>query len=143
MGDGVSERHRQAAGMLAYDYPLLSIFWSILWFAILIGWIMALFAVIIDIFRSHDMGGFAKAIWLVFVIVLPLLGVLIYLVARGGKMAEHSIADAQERDAAMQAYVRDAAAPASPADELVKLAALRDAGTLSEAEFQAAKSKLI
>ena len=91
---------------LAYDYPLLGVFWSVLWFFILIVWIMALFHVFVDIFRSHDMGGFAKALWLIFVVFMPFLGVFVYLIARGNKMAEHAAAEAQKRNEANAAYVR-------------------------------------
>ena len=126
---------------LAYDYPLLSIIFSIFWFFLLIAWIMCLFQVIVDIFRSHDMGGGAKALWLILVIIFPFLGVLIYLVARGRHMTEHAMADAEKQDAAMQAYIRDAAA--SPADELAKLSQLRDQGVITDAEFQAGKNRVL
>ena len=95
---------------LAYDYPLLSIFWSMLWFAVLVAWIMALFSVLTDVFRSHDMGGFAKTIWVLVILVMPILGVLIYLLARGDKMTEHAVAQAQAQEQMMRSYVQDAAA---------------------------------
>jgi ABC-type multidrug transport system fused ATPase/permease subunit len=126
---------------LAYDFPLLSIIFSIFWFFLLIAWIMCLFQVIVDIFRSHDMGGGAKALWLILVIIFPFLGVLIYLVARGRHMTEHAMADAQKQDAAMQAYIRDAAG--SPADEVAKLSQLRDQGVITDAEFQAGKNRVL
>src|SRR5687768_4059716 len=117
-------------GTLAYDYPLLSIFWSMLWFAVLVGWIMALFSVLTDVFRSPDMGGFAKTIWVLIILVLPVLGVLIYLLARGDKMTQHAIAQAQAQEQMMRSYVQDAAGSAggSAADQLAKLADLRDRG---------------
>ena len=129
---------------LAYDYPLMGVFWSFLWFFLWIMWLMILFRIIVDIFRSHDMGGFAKALWLLFVVLLPFLGAFVYLIARGHKMAEHAAEDYQKQDAAMRAYVQQAAGSgASPADEIAKLAALRDSGSISPAEFEAGKAKIL
>ena len=84
--------------MLAYSYPLLGMFWSMLWFFLFIVWIWLLIIVFADIFRSHDLGGFAKALWVIFVIILPFLGVFIYLIARGGKMQEHADEQAKDQD---------------------------------------------
>ncbi len=128
--------------MLAYSFPLLSVFFSMLWFFIFVMWILLLFRVFGDIFRSKDLGGAAKVFWLLFVIVLPFLGVFVYLIARGGKMAENEIGAMQAQEAAARAYIRDAAS-ASPADELARLADLRDRGVISDEEFQALKSKAI
>lgn len=129
--------------MLAYDYPLLGLFWTILWIYILIAWFMVLFSVIADIFRSDDMGGFAKAIWLIVLLFLPVLGVIVYILTNGDGMAQRKLADVQAQDAAMRAYVQDAAGSASPADQLTQLAALRDQGTITEAEFAAGKAKIL
>ena len=109
--------------------------------ALLVIWIWIAIGVIADIFRSHDMSGWGKAAWLLLIVLLPLLGVLIYLIARGHKMAEHAAAQAQEQDAAMRQYVRSAAS--SPADDLAKLDDLRTRGVLSEEEFQRAKQKAL
>ena len=131
---------------LAYDYPLLSIFWSMLWFAVLVAWIMALFSVLTDVFRSHDMGGFAKTIWVLVILVMPILGVLIYLLARGDKMTEHAVAQAQAQEQMMRSYVQDAAATAgggNAADQLAKLADLRDRGAITEAEFEQGKAQIL
>jgi hypothetical protein len=129
---------------LAYDYPLLAVFWSFLIFFFWIVWIMALFYVFADIFRSHDMGGFPKFLWVLFVILLPYLGVFVYLLARGHKMGEHAAADARAMDAAQRAYIQDAAGAApSPGDELARLAALKDEGHLTDAEFQQMKAKIV
>jgi hypothetical protein len=128
---------------LAYDYPLLGLFWSMLWFFLLFVWILALFHVFADIFRSHDMGGFAKAIWVIFVIFLPFLGVFVYLIARGDKMTEHAIASAQQQQQQFDAYVKQTASSASVADQLTQLAALRDAGTISPADYEAGKAKIL
>ena len=131
--------------MFAYDYPLLGIFWTMLWFFLWFAWIVILIRVFADIFRSKDMGGFAKALWSIFVILVPFLGVFVYLIARGHHMAERDIADAQSREQAFQSYVKDVAGSgqASSADELVKLAALKDQGVITEAEFQQQKAKIL
>ena len=96
--------------MLAYDYPVLGFFWTMLYFFVFIIWIMLLFRIFVDIFQSHDMGGFAKAVWFIFVIVLPFLGVFVYLIARGDKMAQHAAERAAAQDAAAQEYIRQAVA---------------------------------
>jgi hypothetical protein len=131
--------------LLAYDYPLLGVFWTMLWWFLLFAWIVLLFRVIGDIFRSRDMGGFAKALWAIFVIVVPWLGVLIYLIARGGKMAERDYENARARDDAFRAYVQDAAGAGgtSAADELGKLATLHSQGVITETEFAQQKAKLL
>jgi Short C-terminal domain/Phospholipase_D-nuclease N-terminal len=129
--------------IVAVDYPLLNIFWTTLWFAILVGWIMALFTVIADVFRSRDMGGVAKGFWILFIIVLPLLGVLVYLIARGGKMADHAATDAVASDQAMRAYIQDATSSGSTADELAKLADLRDRGAITDAEYEQGKARVL
>jgi len=131
--------------LLAYDYPLLGIFWTMLWFFLWFAWIVILIRVFADIFRSHDLGGFAKALWSIFVILVPFLGVFVYLIARGHHMAEHDMADAQQREQAFQSYVKDAAGSGtnSTADELAKLADLKERGVISDAEFQQQKSKLL
>ena len=130
---------------MGYDYPLLGMFWTFLWFFLWIAWIVVLFRVIFDIFRSKDMGGWGKALWVIFVIFLPFLGVLVYLIARGHSMSERDLADAQAQEQAFQAYVRDAAATSGggSADELTKLAGLRDQGVITDAEFQQQKAKLL
>lgn len=127
------------------DYPLLNLFFTMLWFFLFIAWLWLLFSVFGDIFRSRDLSGWAKALWTLFIIVLPLLGVLIYLIARGGGMAERTAQAHERREEAFRAYVRDAAVDgaSSTADELTKLAALRDAGTISHEEFEAQKAKLL
>ncbi len=95
--------------MLAYTYPLLSIFWTMLEFFFFFLWIWLLICIFIDIFRSHDMGGFAKALWVLFVIILPFLGVLIYLIARGGSMHERAEQSAERQQKAFDDYVKQAA----------------------------------
>jgi type VI protein secretion system component VasK len=129
--------------MLAYDYPLMGIFWSMMWFFLWIIWIMLLFRVIGDIFRSHDLGGFAKVLWLLLVIVFPFFGVFIYMIARGRAMAQHDMDAAQARDEQMRAYVQQAASPSGSADELAKLAELNQSGVLTDAEFAQQKAKIL
>ena len=128
--------------MLAYDYPILGLFWTMMIFFLWIAWLILLFRVFVDIFRS-DMGGFAKALWSIFVIVAPFLGVFIYVIANGRQMGERDIAVAQQRESEMQAYIRETAGSGGNADELAKLAALRDQGVLTDEEFAAQKAKLL
>ena len=128
--------------MLGYTYPLLNAFLTLLWFFLFFLWIFILITVIIDIFRSSDLGGWGKAGWFVFVIFLPLLGVLVYLIARGGSMHERAAKEAQAQDEAFRAYVKDAAGSGSAA-EVEKLAKLRDQGVITEAEFQQGKAKIL
>ncbi len=124
--------------------PLLDLFWAMLWFFLWIMWIYLVIAVFIDLFRSSDLSGLMKAIWALFVLLVPLLGVFIYLIARGGKMQQRAIDDAAARDAATQQYIRDAAGTGPGAsDELAKLAKLRDDGVITDAEFQAQKAKVL
>ena len=129
--------------MLAYTYPLLNIFWTMLEFFIFFLWIWLLIVIFMDIFRSHDMGGFAKALWVIFVIILPFLGVLIYLIARGGSMHERAAKQAQQEDQAFRQYVQEAAGPKSAADEITKLSSLRDQGAITQAEFDREKAKVL
>ncbi|HEV3132302.1 MAG TPA: SHOCT domain-containing protein [Acidimicrobiales bacterium] len=130
--------------MLAYTYPLLSIFWTMLEFFIFFLWIWLLIVIFGDIFRSHDMGGLAKALWVLFVIIVPYLGVLIYLIARGGKMHERAAAAAAQQQKAFDAYVKQTAGSSGgSADELAKLADLKAKGVLTDAEFEAQKAKLL
>jgi hypothetical protein len=125
------------------NYPLLNAFWTMLWFFLWILWFFLLFRIILDIFRSKDLGGWGKAGWLIFVCILPFLGVFVYLIARGRSMSDRDVRDAQAADQAMRAYVRDAASEGSTADELTKLADLRDRGVISEGEFQQSKAKVL
>ena len=128
--------------MLAYDYPILGLFWTMMIFFLWIAWIILLFRVFADIFRS-DMRGISKALWAIFVILVPWLGVLIYLIANGDDMARRSVASAQAQQAEMDSYIRSAAGSASSADELAKLAELNKQGVLTDEEFAQQKSKLL
>jgi len=119
---------------------------AMMWFFLFFIWIWLLITVFADIFRSDDMGGWSKALWTIFVIVLPYLGVLIYLIARGRKMGEHAAREAQRRDEQMRSYVQSVAGSSggtSTAAEIKGLADLRASGVLSEEEFAQAKAKLL
>ena len=129
--------------MLAYDYPIMGVFWSMLYFFIFFIWIMLLFRVFADIFRSHDMGGFAKTLWILFVILLPFLGIFIYVIVRGRSMAERDMAQAKAQNEAFASYVQETAGAGGTATELAKLAQLKDSGVLTQAEFDAAKAKAL
>ena len=129
--------------MLVAEMGSGEVLWSIFWFFLFFIWIMILFRVFGDIFMSHDLSGFAKVLWCIFVIFLPYLGVFVYLIARGHKMTEHAMESAQAQDAAAREYIQSVVSAPSASDELAKLAALKADGTLTEAEFNAAKAKLL
>lgn len=129
--------------MLAYDYPILSLIWMMFMFFVFVLWIWLLIAIFMDIFRSHDMGGAMKAVWVFFIIILPFLGVLIYLIARGGSMHERAADQAAQQQQAFDAYVRQTAGSGSAADDLAKLADLKQQGVLTDAEFEAQKAKVL
>jgi type VI protein secretion system component VasK len=126
------------------NYPLLDLFLTMLWFFLWVLWIILLFYIITDIFRSRDLSGWGKAAWLLFVIVIPLLGVLVYLIARGDSMHDRQAQQAQAQDEALRTYVRDAAGNGNGrADELTRLAGLHDSGVLNDQEFEQAKAKVL
>jgi hypothetical protein len=130
--------------LLANEFGTGQVFLSMLWFFLFFIWIWLLIVVFSDIFRSHDMGGWAKAFWVIGIIILPYLGVLVYLIARGHKMAEHAQQAAAAQDAAAKAYIQQAAGTApSTADELQRLADLKAQGVISDAEFETAKAKAL
>jgi type VI protein secretion system component VasK len=129
---------------LASDFGTGQVFLSMLWFFLFFIWIWLLIVVFSDIFRSHDIGGLAKAIWVIAIIILPYLGVLIYLIARGHKMAEHAQQAAAAQDAAAKQYIQQAAGTTkSTAEEIAHLNDLKNQGVLSDAEFEAAKAKAL
>src|SRR5262249_34984172 len=118
------------------------VLWSIIWFTLFFIWIWLLIIVFSDIFRSHDLGGFAKFLWVLFIILVPYLGVFVYLIARGHKMAEHAAADAAASDVAARAYIRDAA-NSSPAEELQRLSELKNQGVIDDVEFARLKAQIV
>ncbi len=125
----------------AYDYPLLGFFWSMLWFFLLFAWLMALFYVLADVFRSDDMGGFSKAIWILFILFLPFLGVFVYLIARATTWPSTTRRGPQAQQAAFQSYVQETTATSGPADQLAQLVTLRDSGAITEAEYESGKAQ--
>ena len=130
------------SGLVA-EFGTGQVLWSMIWFFLFFIWIWLLITVFADIFRSHDMNGWVKAIWVIFVIFLPYLGVFVYLIARGHKMSEHALEAAQANDAAARAYIQQAAGSGSSADELARLADLKAKGVIDDAEFAAMKAKVI
>jgi hypothetical protein len=130
--------------VIATEWGTGQVFWSLLWFVMFFIWLWLLIIVFADIFRSHDMGGFAKTIWVLFVIIVPYLGVFVYLIALGHKMHEHAVEAAQAQDAAARAYIQQAAGTSgSPAEELSRLADLKERGVISDDEFQKLKAKAV
>jgi ABC-type multidrug transport system fused ATPase/permease subunit len=131
--------------MLAYTYPLADLFGTMLGLFVFFIWFWLLIVIFGDIFRSRDMGGGAKALWVIFVIVLPFLGIFVYLIARGGKMHERAEQAAQQQQKAFDDYVKQAAGSSgtNSADQLAKLADLKSQGVLTDAEFEAQKAKIL
>lgn len=131
--------------MLASDFGSGQVFWSLLWFTILMIWVYLLIIVAMDVFRSHDLGGAAKALWIIGIILLPYLGVFLYLIVRGHKITEHRMEDVKDAAVAAQACIRQAAAGAGTgvAGEIQRLADLRDNGVITPAEFDHRKAKLL
>ncbi|MFC0842857.1 MULTISPECIES: SHOCT domain-containing protein [Streptomyces] len=126
------------------DYPLLNIFWTMLWLFLWVMWFFLLVKVVTDVFRDHGLSGWGKAGWLILVLLLPYLGVLVYLIARGKGMAERDAKHAMRYEEAVHQYIQKAAGNAtSSADELSKLSALKDKGDLTQEEFDRAKVELL
>lgn len=115
------------------------------WFVIFFIWVYLFIIVVLDVFRSHDLSGVAKFLWVLFVLVAPYIGIFAYLIIRGHKMHDHTVAEAEAAEAAAQAYIRQAASGAGNgvAGELERLADLRDNGVITDAEFQTRKAKLL
>jgi len=131
--------------MIASEWGTGQVFWSMLWFFMFFIWIWLLIVVFGDIFRSRDLSGWAKALWVIFVVVLPYLGVFVYLSARGHKMSEHAAEAAQAQDAAARQYIQSAVEQngTSTADELAKLADLKAKGVIDDAEYASLKAKAL
>jgi Short C-terminal domain/Phospholipase_D-nuclease N-terminal len=131
--------------LLAVEWGSGQVLWSLLWFFLFFVWIMLIFTIFGDIIRSDDMGGWAKAIWTIFIIALPFLGIFIYLIARGGGMGERQVAAAKKQNEQMQEYIQatTASGGTSDAEQLAKLADLHASGKLDDAEYAAAKAKVI
>ena len=129
--------------MLAASYPFLDVFWTMLVFFVWVAWFMLLFRVIADIFRRHDIGGGGKVLWLIFVIVLPFLGVFVYLIAESRGMAERGIERAQASQQQFDAYVRETASNGGAAAEIGKAKQLLDSGAITQVEFDSIKVKAL
>jgi len=132
--------------MIASDWGSGQVLWSMLWFFMFFIWIWLLLMVFGDIFRSQDLSGWSKAIWTIFVILVPYLGVFVYLIARGHKMGEHAAEAARAQNEAMTQYIQQAAGTTgttSTADELTKLADLKAKGAISDTEFATLKAKAL
>jgi hypothetical protein len=123
------------------DFPFLEFLWAMIVFFAWLAWIWIAVTCFIDIFRRHDIGGWGKALWVVFIIVLPFLGVLVYLIAQHEGMRERSVKQAQEQQAAFDKYVKDTAG--GSAAEIAKAKELLDAGTITQEEFDAIKARAL
>ncbi|GHE23887.1 SHOCT domain-containing protein [Streptomyces capillispiralis] len=129
---------------LAYDYPLLGAFWTMLMIFLWIMWIVLLFRIVTDIFRDDGLSGWAKAGWLVFCVLLPFLGVFVYVIARGRNMGHRERAQARAQQEEFNAYIRKAAAGGSSSvDELARLSEIRDRGAITDEEFRRAKDLVL
>ncbi len=125
------------------SYPALSVFWTIVEVFLWVLWFWILIYVLIDLFRSPDLSGWAKALWFLVVLFIPMIGVLAYLIVRGASMHERARQAARQQDEEFRSYVQEAAGPKSAADELTKLAGLRDHGVITTDEFEREKSKIL
>jgi Short C-terminal domain/Phospholipase_D-nuclease N-terminal len=130
---------------LIAEFGTGQVFWSMLWFFCFFIWIWLLIVVFSDIFRSHDLGGWGKALWIIFVIILPYLGVLVYLIARGHSMQERAMQQAQAQDAATRQYIQSVSGSGGggTADEISRLADLKAKGVITDEEFATAKAKAL
>ena len=126
-----------------YSYPVLGAFWTVLMIFLWVIWFWILITIFIDLFRSHDLSGWAKALWFIFILLLPLIGVLVYLIARGSKMHQHAEQDAAASEQQFRQYVQEAAGSGNTADQLTKLVDLRDRGVISPEEFEREKAKIL
>lgn len=129
--------------MVLAEWKVGEFVWAVFWLTLFFIWIWLLISVFADIFRSDDLRGVSKFLWLVFVIVAPYLGVFAYLIIRGDKMGARAVRRAQEQEEAARAYIRSVAGATSAADELAKLADLHAKGVLSDAEFAQMKAKVM
>jgi hypothetical protein len=129
--------------VIAADYPFLDVFWTMILFFLWVAWLVILFRIIGDIFRRHDTSGWVKALWIVFVIVLPFLGVLIYLIANGDEMGRRDLEHTRAARAEFDDYVRSVADSGGPAAEIDRAKQLLDSGAIDQAEFDAIKAKAL
>jgi hypothetical protein len=127
--------------IVATSYPLLEVFWTMLIFFGFIVWIWILFTVFADLFRRHDTSGFAKVLWIIFIIVLPYFGVFVYLIAEHKGMAERTIKQNEAAQSQLDQYVQSVAAKTDPTEQIAKAKQLLDAGTITQSEFDTLKQK--
>ncbi len=127
----------------ATSYPFLEVFWTMLIFFAFVIWIWILITVLIDIFRRHDTSGFTKVLWIIFIIVLPYLGVFVYLIAEHKGMTERAIKQQEAAQSQMDKYVQSVAAQTDPAEQIAKAKGLLDSGTISQTEFDQIKQKAL
>ncbi|ONH31686.1 SHOCT domain-containing protein [Pseudofrankia asymbiotica] len=132
-----------ATQYLAYDYPVLGAFWTLVWIFLWVVWLVLVVRVIVDIFRDRETSGWAKAGWLAFVLVLPFLGIFAYLIVRGQSMADRNARQLQEQRGTLNAYIRDVAGGSRDVDDLARLSGLRASGDITAAEFERAKEKIL
>jgi type VI protein secretion system component VasK len=129
------------------DFGSGQVFWSLIWFFLFFAYIWILITILMDLFRDHELSGWAKAIWIIALLFVPLITMLVYLIARGGGMAERAMKQAQRQQQAMNEYIRQTAASAgtgaSPADQIAQAQKLLEAGTITQAEFDALKAKAL
>ena len=129
--------------MVAASYPFMDVLWSMVIFFLFVIWIWILITVFADIFRRRDIGGGMKAVWIIFVILLPYLGVFIYLIAEGHHMAERNAEQMSAVRAQQDEYIKSVAASASPADQILQAKSLLDSGAITQAEFDGLKAKAL
>jgi putative oligomerization/nucleic acid binding protein/phospholipase D-like protein len=129
--------------MVASDYPFLDVFWSMLIFFLWVAWIWLLITILTDVFRRHDISGWGKALWTIFVIVAPFLGVLIYLIVESKGMAERNLQTQQQYQAQADDYIRTVAGGSDAAGQIAKAKELLDSGAISQAEFESLKAKAL
>ncbi len=129
--------------MLAADYPFLDVLWTMLIFFAWVIWFWLLITVFADLFRRHDIGGGMKTLWIIFVIIVPFLGVFIYLISQSGHMAERNVKQMEAQQAQSDAYIKSVAGSGGAADEIDKAKKLLDSGAITQAEFDAIKAKAL
>jgi hypothetical protein len=129
--------------LAATDYPLLEVFWTMLIFFAFFVWIWLLITVFSDLFRRDDISGWLKVAWIIFIIVLPYLGVFVYLIAQHKGMTERVIEQQETAKAQMDTYVRSVASESDPAEQIAKAKTLLDAGTITQSEFEQIKRKAL
>jgi predicted PurR-regulated permease PerM len=143
VGEGAFLTRKDNDAMLATSYPFLEVFWTMLIFFVFVVWLWILFTVLLDIFRRRDISGGVKVLWIIFVIVLPYLGVFVYLIAEHNGMTERAVEQQQSAQSEMAQYVQSVAGTGDPTEQIAKAKQLLDSGTITQAEFDAVKQKAL